>query len=136
MTGVQTCALPISSGEADVHDVREVLSQQTGYGGSQFGGIEPALVFQHVVSIHEGRQRGSVGAGSSDTLFLQLFDQRRLSESGRGLCEVLLRYQLQAIHLISLFQMGQHRAYFFVAVNRRIVPVFHVQNAETGEFKD
>ena len=82
-------------GEADVHDVAEVLHQVVRDHLADLLGEEALVVQAHVAAIEDRRDRRRVRGWAADAVFLERLDEARLAESRRGLREVLLGKELQ-----------------------------------------
>ena len=80
----------------------------------QFRGHEGAFPL-HVGTVDQDIDRGSIGAGPSDSLFLQRPDKARIIETGRRLREMLARQKLvQAERLSSPNGRGPSHSFFLL----------------------
>ena len=84
-----------------------MLHQQITDDHPQLGGPQSVIYTLHVAPALDGADDGSVGGGPADTIFLQGADQSRLTVAGRRLGEVLLRDELDEIHLLPFHQRWQ-----------------------------
>ena len=83
------------------------IDHQIGDGLAQRRGPQGLALFDHIIPAQHHRNRGSVGAGSADALFLHGADQGRLGIPGGRLGEVLFGLGFLVFGLVPLFQRRQ-----------------------------
>src|SRR3989338_2747740 len=84
-------------GEFHIEDLREMLHEKLGHYNPQFRWPEIARVPAHIVPGDDRVNYGRVGRWSADPKFLKGLYQRRVRISGRRLCEVLARYEVEEV---------------------------------------
>ncbi len=103
-------------GEADVEDVRVVLHEECIDVPPQFGGHEGTGFHPHVAPVHDGGDRGGIGARPPDTLLLEFLDEARLGVAGRRLGEMLFRAHCGAGQAVTRGEGIGQGALFLIAV--------------------
>jgi len=79
---------------ADIHDVLKRGHQRITDDHTQIRRGKLAVVFSHVLAILDDADDGGIGGGPPNAVGLELLDEGRLREAGRGLCKVLFRNEL------------------------------------------
>ncbi len=102
-------------GKTKVHQVGKTFHQALGDHIAHFLGIKTALVQAHIATILDRRNNRRIGRGTTDTAFLQLFDQARFGIARWRLGKVLAGIQLIEIEHRSLLNIGQYAIILLLA---------------------
>ncbi len=119
-------------GEAEVHQVAEMLFQQHRGGEGGEGGDQLFALLEDVAPLLDGVDDGGVGAGSANAFGFQRLDQTGLGVPGRRLGLVADGVKFPTIHLFIHRKFGQQGVLIFQR-SFGIVGPFYVCTEEAGE---